>query len=146
MDRDTITALTVAVAVYRRLRQMGIYDMPIEMKGLKGKALKAGAMFDRVNKAYDKLIETGEAHATDVESLPGQFEAMQDDITFAVQTLGNSVNGSGESTEKAKTEPAITAPDGFDLTPGAVNRVDAGAQGVALVPGFPVKVPGVREG
>lgn len=89
-----------------RLNRLGEL-MPLEIKGLKGKALKAGAVFDRLNQAYDKLIETGSAHAADVESLPPQFEAMQDDIEFAVQTLGNSVNGSGESAEKPKTEPVV---------------------------------------
>lgn len=84
--------------------------MPLEIKGLKGKALKAGGVFDRLNRAYDKLIETGDAHATDVESLPGQIEGMQDDLTFMVQTLGNSVNGSGESektVEKPRQEPVV---------------------------------------
>ena len=101
--------------------------MALEIKGLKGKALQAGGMFDRLNKAYDKLIETGAAHATDVESLPGQIEGMQDDLTFMVQTLGNSINGSGngegqqapklpeppktESTGSPEVEKAATFPE-----------------------------------
>jgi hypothetical protein len=68
--------------------------MAIEIKGLKAKAIKAGTVFERLNRAYDKLIETGDAHAGDVESLAPQLAAMQDDISFAVATLGNSVNGS----------------------------------------------------
>ena len=81
--------------------------MALEIKGLKGKALKAGGVFDRLNRAYDKLIETGEAHATDVEGLPSQIEGMQEDLTFMVQTLGNSVNGSGEGAEKPKAVPEV---------------------------------------
>ena len=84
--------------------------MAMEIKGLKGKALKAGAMFDRLNVAYDKLIETGTAHATDVESLPGQIEGMQDDLQFMVQTLGNSVGASNGSSEP-KDAPATKVPD-----------------------------------
>jgi hypothetical protein len=69
-------------------------EMAIEIKGLKAKALAGSAVFDRLNRAYDKLIETGSAHASDVEGLAPQIDAMQDDITFAVQTLGNSAEGS----------------------------------------------------
>lgn len=91
--------------------------MALEIKGLKGKALKASGMFDRLNRAYDKLIEAGDAHATDVESLPSQIEGMQDDLTFMVQTLGNSVNGSGEVAEKPEppkeSEVAETASTTF---------------------------------
>jgi hypothetical protein len=93
------------ITTARLIRGRGIIVMPLEIKGLKGKALKAGGVFDRLNRAYDKLIEAGDAHAADVESLPKQIEGMHDDLTFMVQTLGNSVNGSGESAEKPKQEP-----------------------------------------
>lgn len=87
--------------------------MAIEIKGLRGKAVKAGAMFDRLNVAYDKLIETGDAHASDVEGLAPQLVTMQDDITFAVQTLGNSAGGSGEKVDPPKTtEPPPVVGDG----------------------------------
>ena len=91
--------------------------MALEIKGLKGKALKAGGVFDRLNRAYDKLIETGEAHATDVESLPSQIEDMQEDLTFMVQTLGNSVNGSGEGAEKPKAAPVVADAATFQAVP-----------------------------
>ena len=98
--------------VRHRKREPGSWEMALEIKGLKGKALKAGAMFDRLNVAYDKLIETGTAHATDVESLPGQIEGMQDDLQFMVQTLGNSVNGSGQGASGKPVEtPATKVPD-----------------------------------
>ena len=96
--------------VRHRKREPGSWEMALEIKGLKGKALKAGAMFDRLNVAYDKLIETGTAHATDVESLPGQIEGMQDDLQFMVQTLGNSVGASNGSSEPAE-KPATKVPD-----------------------------------
>ena len=79
--------------------------MALEIKGLKGKAMKAGGVFDRLNRAYDKLIETGDAHATDVEGLPAQIEGMQDDLTFMVQTLGNSINGGSGESEKPEDKP-----------------------------------------
>lgn len=107
MDEDTIKLLTLAVATYRELRNRGIFGMPIEMRGLKGKALKAGQMFDRLNRAYDKLIETGDTHAGDVEGLAPQIDAMQDDVTFAAQTLGNSLGGSGDSEKAAESSPAV---------------------------------------
>jgi hypothetical protein len=109
-----IAGLTDRVFAYRiaRIINRGT-TMPLEIKGLKGKALKAGGVFDRLNRAYDKLIETGEAHATDVESLPGQIDGMQDDLTFMVQTLGNSVNGSGESEKPA--EKRLAQAEGGDL-------------------------------
>lgn len=105
--------------------------MALEIKGLKGKASKAGTMFDRLNRAYDKLIETGETHATDVESLPAQIDGMQDDLTFMVQTLGNSVNGSGES-EKPKEKPKEKAGEKQVITPADVGEIDQG-----LVSGLP---------
>lgn len=99
---DEITAAIAGLT--RRLHAYRVFnkgnDMALEIKGLKGKALQAGGVFDRLNRAYDKLIETGGAHATDVEGLPAQIEGMADDLTFMVQTLGNSVNGSGEVAEK----------------------------------------------
>lgn len=111
---DDLTAalagLTRRVHAYRvfQLQNERSARMTIEIKGLKGKALKGAAVFDRLNRAYDKLIETGDAHAADVESLSPQIEAMQDDITFAVQTLGNSVAGSVTgATEKPVQRPIV---------------------------------------
>jgi hypothetical protein len=86
--------------------------MALELKGLKGKAVKAGGVFDRLNRAYDKLIETGDAHASDVEGLVPQIDAMQDDITFATTTLGNSVGeASGEAQDAAKAPAAVIQPE-----------------------------------
>lgn len=80
--------------------------MPLEIKGLRGKALKAAANLDRLNQAYDAFNEAAPAHAADVEGLTPQIAALQDDLTFATQTLGNSVAGSnnGAGQEKAKEQ------------------------------------------
>jgi hypothetical protein len=85
-------------------------EMAIEIKGLKAKALAGNAVFDRLNRAYDKLIETGNAHASDVEGLAPQIGAMQDDITFAVQTLGNSAEGSERLDDAPKPGPHPSYP------------------------------------
>ena len=115
--RDRAIIIEHRLVRYRK-REPGSWEMALEIKGLKGKAMKAGAMFDRLNIAYDKLIETGTAHAADVESLPAQIEGMQDDLSFMVQTLGNSVNaesqlrsGSGESQDASKPPPATKQPE-----------------------------------
>ena len=116
--------------------------MALELKGLKGKALKAAANLDRLNAAYDKFNENAAAHATDVEGMAPQIEALQEDLTFATAVLGNSVNGSQDSQPKPvaqqtvppavqqpetpKTEPMVTATDsGSELKPGGAVQVDA---------------------
>lgn len=106
---DAITAAiakrTCHIIAYRfRLENERHARMALEIKGLRGKALQAGSMFDRLNRAYDKLLETGHAHADDVESLAPQIGGMQDDISFAVQTLGNSV-GASNGSEKPEEPP-----------------------------------------
>ena len=87
--------------------------MPLELKGLKGKALKAAGHIDRLNRAYDAFNEAAPAHAADVEGLVPQIEGLADDLTFAAQVLGNSVagsNGAGESKEQPKELPAVQQP------------------------------------
>ena len=106
----TLQRLTDEIIAERIWRGMG---MALEIKGLKAKAVKTGAMFDRLNVAYDKLLDTGTAHAADVESLPAQIDGMQDDLQFMVQALGNSTGGSsnsGEGVDKPKPAPAAEQP------------------------------------
>jgi hypothetical protein len=43
--------------------------MPIEIKGLKAKALKARANLDLLGSAYDRFNEAAPAHAADVQGL-----------------------------------------------------------------------------
>lgn len=64
--------------------------MALEIKGLKGKALKARANIDALNVAYDKFNETAPAHVADVDGLTSQVTGMQEDLQFAVNVLGNS--------------------------------------------------------
>lgn len=104
-----VSCLADRVTAYRfvRLIETGELTMPLEIKGLRGKALKAAANLDRLNQAYDAFNEAAPAHAADVEGLTPQITALQDDLQFATQVLGNSVNGSGTPAEKPKQEPVI---------------------------------------
>ena len=88
-----------------RFNRLGDLLMALELKGIRKKALEAAANIERLNAAYDKFNEAAPAHAADVEGLAPQIEALSEDLTFAAQTLGNSVNGSGES-EKPREPPA----------------------------------------
>ena len=80
--------------------------MALELKGLKGKALAARSNIERLNAAYDVFNEKAPAHASDVEGLANQVEAMNDDLGFAVTTLGNSTVQS----EKGEPRPASPPP------------------------------------
>lgn len=82
--------------------------MALELKGLKGKAIKAAANLDRLNAAYDAFNVAAPAHAADVEGLTPQIEALTEDLTFATQILGNSAGQSNASLAKLpdlKLEP-----------------------------------------
>jgi len=98
--------------------------MALELKGIRKKALEAAANIERLNAAYDKFNEAAPAHAADVEGLAPQIEALSEDLTFAAQTLGNSVNGSGGSEkpkEPPKTEGAAKEPDPPKTNPAPVS-------------------------
>lgn len=82
----------------------------MELKGLRGKALSAAANIDRLNRAYDKFNEAAPAHAADVEGLTPQITALGDDLTFAAQTLGNSLAGGEEE------KPIVNSTDGSGTT------------------------------
>ena len=74
--------------------------MALQLKGIAGKALQARANVERLNKAYDTFNEAAPAHASDVEGLAKQVNGMQDDLDFAVNTLGNSAGVSDDTKEK----------------------------------------------
>ena len=80
--------------------------MALELKGLKGQAIKAAANIDRLNRAYGAFNEAAPAHAADVEGLTPQISALQDDLAFAAQVLGNSVGASNDG-EKLKDTGAV---------------------------------------
>lgn len=102
-----LTARTELIVTARRMKQQGVGIMPIELKGIRGKALKAAAALDRINSAYDSFNEKAPAHAADVEGLMPQIEALHDDLTFAAQVLGNS-SGESKLAETPKPAPAVT--------------------------------------
>lgn len=120
---DDITAAlqrhAAEIIAYRLRWQNDIIDerrelriMALELKGLRGKALKAAGHIDRLNHAYDAFNEAAPAHAADVEGLTPQITALQDDLAFAAQVLGNSVsasNGAGEGAKQPPEKPVITA-------------------------------------
>jgi hypothetical protein len=82
-----LCGLTDRLIVYRVAREMG---MALELKGLKGKAIAARSNIERLNAAYDVFNEKAPAHASDVEGMAHQVEQMNEDLGFAVTTLGNS--------------------------------------------------------
>lgn len=89
--------------------------MPLELKGLKGKAIKAAANLDRLNQAYDAFNAAAPLHAADVEALTPQITALEDDLTFASQVLGNSVSNGGDQTvSPIVAPPAATIDAGIE--------------------------------
>jgi hypothetical protein len=108
-----IEGLTRRVHAYRVFTK-GDLSMALELKGLKGKSIKAAANLDRLNHAYDAFNEAAPAHAADVEGLAEQLGGMAEDLTFATTTLGNSVAASNDGGDQKKpdetkttTEPAL---------------------------------------
>lgn len=88
---DAIDGLTCRLRRYRLHRGL---DMPIEIKGLKAKAMVARGHIDRINRAYDKFNEAAPAHAADVEGLAEQISQHHEDLSFAANVLGNSTEQS----------------------------------------------------
>lgn len=88
--------------------------MPLELKGLKGKAIKAAANLDRLNQAYDAFNAAAPLHAADVEALTPQITALEDDLTFASQVLGNSVNGGDTQISPIVAPPAAAIDAGIE--------------------------------
>lgn len=99
-----ISDRTDSLIAERVLLQRGI-AVPLEIKGLKGKALRARANIDALNAAYDKFNVTAPAHVMDVEGLTKQVGGMQTDLEFAANVLGNSTEHSDTiDKEEPKTE------------------------------------------
>lgn len=105
MDRETIELLTLAVRLYRQLKAMGLYDMPIKWN-ITGQATEARANMDAISRAYKKLNENARIHRTDVEGIASQVVNMQTDLEVAANILGNG----GESSDEHTTDPAKPAP------------------------------------
>lgn len=145
MDRDTITALTIAVRVYRQLRAMGIYDMPLKWN-ITAKATKARGIMDQISTEYDGFIETGSEHLADVKGLRSQVGDMKDDLQAAANVMGNgSGDVSGNGTLKTADLPK-EPPKSFagELT-GIVN-IDVAGHPVARLGPNPSAVDPLRPG
>ena len=94
--------------------------MAREIKGLKGKALKARANIDALNAAYDKFNEAAPAHAADVDGLTSQVAGMHEDLQFAVNVLGNS------TVDSEKPAEPIVQPGHLGLDAPTYRRFEAG--------------------
>lgn len=114
-------AWDLSIAIYELSKEQ---QLALELKGLKAEAVKARAHFDRLKLAYGKLNETAPAHAADVEGLTEQLSGMQDDLQFAVTTLGNSV---GEQEKPppvvVKADDAVTATNQVQQVAGYINLI-----------------------
>jgi hypothetical protein len=97
-----LCGLTDRLIVYRVAREMG---MALELKGLKGKAVAARSNIERLNTAYDVFNQMAPAHASDVEGMAHQVEQMNEDLGFAVTTLGNSTAPSEKPAENQTASP-----------------------------------------
>lgn len=97
-------------------------EMALEIKGLRGKALRARANIDALNAAYDKFNVAAPAHAADVEGLASQVIGMQDDLEFAANVLGNSTS----EQEKLVEPPNTTSPPPIpaDASPVELGRTE----------------------
>lgn len=104
MDRETIELLTLAVRLFRQLKAMGIYDMPIKWN-ITAKATKARGLMDQISAEYDGFNEIGTEHLADVKGLRGQIGDMKDDLYAAANVMGNGLpagrGGSGEEKSPA---------------------------------------------
>lgn len=121
-----IARLTDETITRRVLLQKG-YTMPIEIKGLKNKALKARANLDALSAAYDKFNEAAPAHAADVAGLTEQVGSMQSDLEFAANVMGNSNAKSDEESDKGEKQiinGKDVSKDVSFLKPGAGNGAD----------------------
>ena len=86
-----LTLKVQAARIVRRIGRESGKPMAIDVSGLKAKALKARANWDRINAAYDKFNELAPDHATEVEGLSSGLAEMQTDLEFATNLMGNSL-------------------------------------------------------
>ena len=91
--------------------------MPLELKGLKAKAMAARAHIGKLDAAYEAFNARAASHVSDVEGLAQQLGYMSDDLSFATAALGNSVAASNEAGEAAKAPPPDPPPVTFKPLP-----------------------------
>jgi len=100
---DRLTAFVAIAHLKLRLDYLNRHPhlletaMPIELKGLRAKALKAAGHIEALNRAYDSFNDAAPAHIADVSGLTDQVGQLGDDLKFAAQVLGNSVAQSNDS-------------------------------------------------
>ena len=134
---DDITAaiagLTTRVWLYRLVRRET--SMPLELKGLKAKAMAARAHIGKLDAAYEAFNAKAGSHASDVEGLTAQIGYMSDDLSFATATLGNSVAASNGDTE-AVDPPPVTF-DHLALDPERLIQQPPAAPAAVILNGSP---------
>lgn len=112
MDRLTafvcLAHLRLRLDILKRNPHLLDTAMPIELKGLRAKALKAASNLDALNAAYDAFNEAAPAHAADVSGLSEQVGQLGDDLKFAAQVLGNSVSQSNATETEAQQPERLT--------------------------------------
>jgi hypothetical protein len=99
---------------HREIRALEDYDVALELKGLKAKAMAARAHIGKLDAAYEAFNAKAGSHVSDVEGLTAQIGYMSDDLSFHTASLGNSVaasNGDTEAVEPPKPPPAIPPPN-----------------------------------
>jgi uroporphyrinogen-III decarboxylase len=133
MDRDTIIILTLAVRLYRRLRQIGVYEMPIDTTGLKNKAMKLRAKIDSISTIYDKADTAASTHLSDLTTLEADITNMSDDLMSAVRTMGNG-SSAGVAQEPPKQPPAVQQPEPQNNAPVTPASAPAVAQTATFQP------------
>jgi hypothetical protein len=89
--------------------------MAIDVSGLKAKALKARANWDRLHAAYDKFNELAPEHATEVEGMTSGLGEMQSDLEFATNLMGNSSGGSEKVADTPLEKQVIKPSDVGDV-------------------------------
>ena len=103
MNRDTIVLLTLAVRLYRHLRQTGIY---VEHKGLKSNVQKLMARMESLNRIAVDADQKGGQLETRLTDIATQIAAHVSDIDFATNVLGNSpLESEGSSVKEPPKEP-----------------------------------------
>jgi hypothetical protein len=104
---DRLTDRIVAYRFWRyykrKYEERRLADMPLELKGLKAKAMAARAHIGKLDEAYDAFNAKAGSHISDVQGLAEQLGYMADDLAFSTAALGNSVAASNEAGEAVQT-------------------------------------------
>ena len=97
-----------SLALERLLRKKGLWEMALEIKGLKTNMMKLQARVDRLNQLAISSDEKGALLESHLGDIGNQIGSHVDDIEFAANVLGNSPPSSDVS------EPPFQAPGAGD--------------------------------